>query len=825
MRRCCSSLICAVAIIFLLALTGCLGKSSAGSGNQGVTSVSLNPSTSASIDVGTTQVFTATGRNSLGGIVLGVNIRYIVTSADPNSPAPLSIATNGNACAGTWDTSFSICSPGSPGIAIVNAVIEGVSSANTLVYVHQHIDSIQIVNAETQPPQYECFSQGQTWQFRGIAYSKNVDITNTVGPLSWSSSNPGVVGEVPTQTGDPNNPVYVVQTTAKAPGVTQLFATISGTTSTPYPYMTCLVRYIRLQIGGQGAAGNSVTVNNGGSVNVTATAIDSLYNVVDFAGIGSPPLTWSTTNPEVAGFSTTTNATASNSAAARSNLGGATLTSSCSPPSCNIGVFPGLPIYASNGLLPNGTPGYGAISVDVTSTSKPPTYTAWAATTGCADAAGCSSALFAVNPSATNPLSTIVSLPRTPNSMMFNHSATSRVYIGSDNGLMYVDVGSTNPSVSLVSNSSIPCNVSLCGKILTISNDGKLVVVADTVSTPSQIYIYDAANTSTAPVDLIIPGQTPAAAAFSPDQMKLFILTSTGNMYVYSTVDALSSVPIATSVADLAFSADGSFAYVLGDPMGSGISAYSTCSSNGAPTKLLGSGNASATPLKIFPFQSVPANGQSLAPGGTPNAGQPALVQNLVALEPPNIEVLTTQYTQQPTTTDIKDDTKMTCDLPAVSNPLVSKVASFNLGQGSFIPIFSQLVNDDSEFIVVAQGIPGVQNLPAVFVVNMSNGTTSSIALANSASPLAAAASTDGSQVFVAACDQYDQSTKPPTCAVGSIHVVNTCGVGNCSAPLSFGEGDFLQVQYINGGNRNMCNNGGNPVPQCLPNMIAIKPQ
>ena len=383
MRRCGSGFACAVAIIFLLALTGCLGNSSAGSGNQGVSSVSLNPSATISINVGSTQVFSATGRNAAGGVVLGVNIRYVVTSGDPNSPAPLSIATNGNACAGTWDSSFSICSPGTAGLAIVNAVIEGVSSPNAYVYVHQHIDNIQIVGAETQPPQYPCFSQGQTWKFRGIAYNNNVDITNTVGPLSWSFSNPGVVVEEPMQTGDPTtNPVYTVQTTAKNPGVTQLFATISGTTSPPYPYMTCLVRYIRLQVGGQGAAGNSVTVNNGGSVNVTATAIDSLYNVVDFGGIGTPPLTWSTTNPEVAGFSTTTNSTGSNGASAHANLGGATLTASCAPPTCNIGVFPGLPIYASNGLVPNGTPGYGAISVDVTSTSKPPTYTAWAATTG-----------------------------------------------------------------------------------------------------------------------------------------------------------------------------------------------------------------------------------------------------------------------------------------------------------------------------------------------------------------------------------------------------------------------------------------------------------
>ena len=111
----------------------------------------------------------------------------------------------------------------------------------------------------------------------------------------------------------------------------------------------------------------------------------------------------------------------------------------------------------------------------------------------------------------------------------------------------------------------------MCGRLLTISNDGKLVVVSDTVSTPSQVYIYNGSTT----VDLIIPGETATAAAFSPDQLKLFILTNAGKMYVYSTVDALTSVPIATSATDVKFSADGSFAYIAGTPTpGTSISGF-----------------------------------------------------------------------------------------------------------------------------------------------------------------------------------------------------------------------------------------------------------
>jgi hypothetical protein len=794
MHRCGSGFLLTSAIIFVLALTGCLGKSSSNNGNGGVTSVTVSPSTSLSLDVGGTQVFSASARDALGRAVIGANIQFLVVSGNPGAPPPLSIASNGNACAGSWDASVAICSPGTSGIALVTAVTEGVSSPTTLVYVHQHIDSIQIVNDQNQQPPYDCFSQGQTWQFKGIAYSNNVDITDTVGPINWSSSNSGVVTPTPIVSGQPpNQQLNQIQTTAKSPGITQLFASVSGTTSNPYPYTTCLIQALYLQIGGQAQAGNSITVNNGGSIPITATAIDTLYNKVDFGPLAAPPLTWSTTNPEVVAFSTTSNSTGTNSASARANLGGGTLTASCSPPTCNIGVLPGLPIYASNGLLPNGTPGYGAISVDVTSASQPPNYTAWAATTGCQNATGCSSATFAVT-HGTTPIGPIVSLPRTPNSMMFNHLSAARLYLGSDQGLMYVDVTGNNPAVAVVSPASIPCNVSLCGKVLTISNDGKLVVVADTVSTPSQVYIFNAGSASNAPADLIIPGQTATAAAFSPDQLKLFILTNTGNMYVYSTADGLNSVPIATTATDVKFSADGSFAYVTGTPTGS-VSAYSTCSlpAPGPASVNIGNVTASSTPLQIFPSPSVQADSLGLT-------------QTILALEPPNIELLTAQhFTQVPI--PYKHPLQLTCDTPTIQ--AFTKGPSFNLGQGNFTPLYAQLVADGSEMIVVAKKIP------AVLTFDVSNGTTTSVSLVGSADPLAASASTDGSQVFVAACDQYDQDGV--TCAVGSIHIVNTIS-----------QGDIQQVPYVNVNNnndRNMCSNNGNPAPQCLPNMVAIRPQ
>src|SRR5260370_13845099 len=197
MHRCGSGFLLPLVITFVIALSGCLGKSSPNPNGGAVKTVTLNPSSNFSIDVGGTQIFSANATGANGQPVLGVSIQFIVASGNPNASAPLSVASNGSACAGTWDPSATLCSAGTPGIAIVTAVVEGVSSAPTTVYVHQHIDSIRIVQAETQPPQYNCFSPGQTWQHQGIAYSNNVDITNTDGPLSRSSSHNGGANQIP----------------------------------------------------------------------------------------------------------------------------------------------------------------------------------------------------------------------------------------------------------------------------------------------------------------------------------------------------------------------------------------------------------------------------------------------------------------------------------------------------------------------------------------------------------------------------------------------------------------------------------------------------
>jgi len=196
--------------------------------------------------------------------------------------------------------------------------------------------------------------------------------------------------------------------------------------------------------------------------------------------------------------------------------------------------------------------------------------------------------------------------------------------------------------------------------------------------------------------------------------MKIFILSDTGKLYVFSTVDALTSVPVSSSATGVAFSADGSFAYVAGSP-GSNISAFSTCEIPPVGSVDLGNVSTAGIPRQILPLPNV--HEAILGPE------QSGITQNVLAVEPPNIQLLTAQFTRTPLPKD-----QFTCNLPMVS---FGSIPPVNLGQGNFTPLLMQVTGDGSQVIIVAK------NIPAVLIFDVNAGTTTAIPLANNASPLA----------------------------------------------------------------------------------------
>src|SRR5262249_19684630 len=102
--------------------------------------INIVPANNVSLDVGLTQVFTATAINNHN------RASAVTISFQSTNPAVVTIANNGLACAGSWDslTNPIVCTPGPVGTAQITASGGGVSSAPVTVYVHEHIDSITV---------------------------------------------------------------------------------------------------------------------------------------------------------------------------------------------------------------------------------------------------------------------------------------------------------------------------------------------------------------------------------------------------------------------------------------------------------------------------------------------------------------------------------------------------------------------------------------------------------------------------------------------------------------------------------------------------------
>ena len=126
-----------VAILFglplIIVLVSFLSGCSSGSGVNVVNFVTpanvvLNPATTASIDVGATLTFTATPEDNTKKSL----VQPVTYFSD--NPAVVTVAANGIACAGTWDSLSlpQVCTPGPAGVAQITASAQGVSSAPTI---------------------------------------------------------------------------------------------------------------------------------------------------------------------------------------------------------------------------------------------------------------------------------------------------------------------------------------------------------------------------------------------------------------------------------------------------------------------------------------------------------------------------------------------------------------------------------------------------------------------------------------------------------------------------------------------------------------------
>ncbi len=789
--------------------------------------ITLNPSTSVSMQLGSTLVFVAGAQNGTNN---SISPTFTFTSSNPGV---VDISPAGFACAGTWNAPFfNVCTPGSSSqVAEITASALGATSPPTLVFVHPPIDNIQVsvVTPVNPPPpacpsqialpaacqvtfnpvlNNQCVSQNQVLTLQAKAFSQGVDVTSSVGPFTWTQANLNVVTITPIISGSntsginvPTNQATVVSNT---PGQTEVVASASGVASQPYVAATCPVKCISLQLGSNGTQNigqTSFVTNKGTSETITATAVD-----VQGCIVPKPPLTWTSSSPAAISAGGTTASTTSTAATATGCAAGASctistpqpgaaaITASCTPPTCNVG-FPLNPAGYPAGSLYIPQPIYPVTAISGLVTGATSSASVLATTQDCYSNSQCQVALYNVSTS-TNVAGTPNPMPAPPNSIMFD-SAGDKAYAGSQYGAMLINssnLGSTTTSpFSTLPASSTPLGL-VTGKVIAVSPNGNLAVFSDTVSTPNQVYVVAASSNSAGSIPLNINSAT--TAAFSPDNSKAFILGDGGNtLYAYSQLQALQSYPLTAPADAIAFSSSGAFAFIAGGTSGASLTVLNTC--NNLPAT---SAPPATGPFSITGLPATPIFLKMVPPGSAPmgNASVPGLVQSdlealdlFIGLDNTGIDVIAT------TTTTPLTPTAGLC--PQQNIALATEMATavpftpihINLQKGTFHPLAFFVSPDGTRVYIVTTD-------QGVLVFDFNSQVTSSIPLNGNAAPLAADITVDGTLLYVAGTD-------------GMLHELNTI------TALDVMEIPFSQLP-------NSSNNFCYSSYTCALNLVAIKP-
>jgi len=818
----------AVAILSLWGVGGCGGTKAGSPLFPG--KVNLAPNNNLSVELGATFGFSASAQTS-SGTSLAVAITY--SSSDTSI---LNVAPNGYACAGHWDVNFTTCTPGGTGAVQVTASALGASSVPTWVFVHPPVDNIIVTGVllNSVPVQEPCLSQSQSMTVEAHAFSQGTDVTSAVGPFTWSAQNSSVVTLTPLVNTAYNFATNQATATAVTPGMTQIYASASGVSSSSFQqpqyknslnvtspvldfFETCPIQTITLELGATATQQTSQTTfstSKGTSQNATAVVTDimgntSLPNTNNGVVLTKIPLTWSASQP---GVVTPAGTCLQSCSISTPSPGSGSVTASCSPPSCNVGFpfvpkslstalalqtcttfFKGLfpagfscqqlipaPVYATVLQPPPPLPavGNGAISGLVTGLPSAPSVLA--TSTGCAQQTptNCTTSIYSFTTGKGTP-GPESPLPASPNSLLFD-PAGDKAFMGSNFGALVINpanFGTTsNPYTGLDT---------VTGKVLATSNNGTAAVFSDTLHSPNQVYIVNSSGASSASASALNISQA-VTATFSPDSLKIFIAGDGGtSLYIDSPLQALQGpgsnpqLTLSGPANAIAFSPNNAFAYVAESSTGTtsaNLTAFNTCNN-----KIATDGSLPAT-------VTLPANPlfMRVLPGlhleGHDSSGVPIPDGvHILVLDATGFDILTSNIS------------------PPAAGTLCPQLLTFKpaqrveLGQGTLQPVNFFTSADDSQLYVVAAGHA------SILVYDFGVGSvTSGIELAGNATPISADMSVDAGTIVIAGSD-------------GLLHEVSTGLGGSDQAQLSFPN----LPNYLNP----FCTFG-----PCTLNLMAIRP-
>jgi hypothetical protein len=769
--------------------------------------INLVPATNTSMTLGTTLTFTASVQTT-SSTTLNTPVTY--TSSDTSI---LNLAPGGVACAGQWDAAFTTCTPGNVGVVLVTASALGGSSIPTYVFVHPPVDNITVTGVLLTgvPVQEPCLSQSQTMTLQAHAYSQGTDVTSSVGPFTWSANNPAVATLTPLVNSYYNFPTDQVTATALNPGITYIYASASGVTSTSFQqpqynnaqgtlspivdfFATCPIQNIALELENVGSGQTSLLTEKGSSSaqTVFATIVDamgnsSLANTDGGVVLNKIPLTWSASRP---GAISTASGCTESCALTISSPGAGTVTASCSPPSCNIGfpfnaatLFPPtstattaqqiatctsffqaqypqfagcqdlipVPVYSSPVFVAPGsttTTLSPEAAISAVVTGSPAAASFLATSTGCANQPPSVCITGVYYPTtAKASAGNEDGLPAPLNSLMFDPPG-DKAFAGSTFGAFFITPGNFSSSTN-----AFTALGTVTGQVLATSINGTVAAFADNVHTPNQVYIVNTASSnSLSYFPLNISGAT--AATFSPDGLKTFILSGT-SLYVYSPLQALQGpITLAGTGNAVAFSPNGAFAYVAQSAANGGsptLTAFATCSNQAVASITL-----PANPILMKVLPNVHLDGQD-SYGNTIPDGVHVLI-----VDSSGIDVITSTISQPATGTLCPQG------LTFVSNDPNRMVQRIQLNVGTIQPVNFFSSADGTQLYVLSSSSSTI-----IVYSFISGSVVGGIELLNNATPVDADITVDGGTILVAGSD-------------GLVHEVSTATGGSDLFQLTF---------------------------------------
>ena len=523
-----------LAVFLSVLLAGCGGSSKT---NTTVTQVVVAPAT-VSLNSGDVAGITFTPENSAGNAVSST-----VTFSSSNTSVA-TVSTSGQICGGTWDSTFVVCN-GAPGgvpvsgTATITATAAGINSSGVTVTVHPKVSSVVIdpvipgctTSLQTKqlsitaPNVHVCSTQATPHDAGPPCGPLGKDITSIVGPVAFQSTDTSVV------TIDANN-----LATAHNPGVADIFANLSGVSSSTSLFRTCMPTLLVLHLNSDPSGGpdtTSATMTTSQTLALRADMLDE-----NGAGIGPAPVSIVSNNPVVASVSSTTLTAVA--------PGGAGVAAACIPTVCGNGL--NQPIYSNlfkvtiAGASPSST-------VYATSSFPPPT--------------GTTATAIPID-SGSNTPGTTFNLSGAPNSLVFAHNGV-RAYLGTSGGLATLD-----PST----NSEVTVATGLIGSVIAVNNAGTIALISNAANDPTtglpfepnpanqRLFVFNQTNNSLQ--TLAVAGAV--AGAFSSDDFKAYIAANNGKIYIFSVFFSLQTLSPGGTPSSVAFLDFDPFAYITGSP-------------------------------------------------------------------------------------------------------------------------------------------------------------------------------------------------------------------------------------------------------------------